>query len=77
MTEYEKRKLKIYEEQLKINKEILEVQREMLMCNLEHLKINREMLENRPKYVPVYVEKQPTVQPTWTYYDAKGDVSNE
>lgn len=68
MNKYQKRKLEIYEEQLKINKEILEVQRDSLKVGLENLKINQEILKNRPQYVPIYVEKMPTTQPNITYY---------
>lgn len=64
MNKYQKRKLEIYEEQLKINKEILEVQR-------DSLKLQLEIFKNRPQYVPIYVEKQTTTQPTWTYFDNK------
>lgn len=73
MNKYQKRKLEIYEEQLKINKEILEVQRDCLKVQLEHLKLNQELLKNKPQYVPIYVEKTPTTQPSWTYCEVKGD----
>lgn len=77
MNKYKKRKLEIYEEQLKINREILEIQRDCFRVQLENLKINQEILKNKPQYVPIYVEKQPTTQPTWTYFDSKVGGSNE
>lgn len=77
MNKYRKRKLEIYEEQLKINREILEVQKDCLRVNLEILKINQENSKNKPQYVPIYVEKQPTTQPTWTYFDSRVGGSNE
>ena len=77
MNKYQKRKLEIYEEQLKINREILEVQRDCLQVQLENLKINQEILKNKPQYVPIYVEKPSSTKPIFTYYDIKVGGSNE
>lgn len=62
MNKYQKRKLEIYEEQIKINKE-------MLIVAKENLEINKQLLNNRKtvECVPVYPYQPSTTQPNITY----------
>ena len=79
MNKYQKRKLEIYEEQLKINKEILELSREQLKVNKEsieisrkQLKLNQELMQNKKQIEFVPIPYQPsTTQPNITYCNDK------
>ena len=66
MNKYQKRKLEIYEEQLKINKELLSISK-------ESLELNKILLDNRKtiEYVPVYPYQPSTTQSNITYWNNK------
>ena len=66
MNKYQKRKLEIYEEQLRVNKELLKVSKETL-------ELNKTLLNNKKtvELVPVYPYQPSTTQPNITYYDNK------